>query len=318
MSRNYSNFAKTASLAAPVAAGDASIPVDTQTDYPAPSYVIVVYEGAGTPQAAPKKETMLVTGVTDNGDGTFTLTVNRDIDGYNGGGISFSDAATVEHTVVADEVGPPRSEILSQGVRSFSGTRTHHNWLEWADFSGSAADANGYEIASGKTLTVHQGTASVEDGRLKLSDPGTIVTFPFSTTTGWTARADMAIQNQADGGVVMNRLSGGDHVDLIWGGNASYLIMQEELGGTYTQIFSTSGGPETARGSVLPTMWAIRDPKFSSRFAGTVEAFQPQSAALKQGVPDSSLQTQNEFGFIHSGTQGALYVDSFVIFDSNA
>jgi hypothetical protein len=163
MSRNYSNFAKTGSLAAPVAAGDASILVDTQTDYPAPSYVIVVYEGASTPQAAPNKETMLVTGVTDNGDGTFTLTVDRDIDGYNGGGISFSDAATVEHTVVADEVGPKKTLVQSQVLKS-------NRMILYDDFDRPDRTLDGDSAPTGQTWSANGTSSNIVDGAARGGD----------------------------------------------------------------------------------------------------------------------------------------------------
>jgi hypothetical protein len=156
MSRNYSNFAKTASLAAPVAAADTSIDVDTQTDYPAPSYVIVVYEGAGTPQAAPKKEVMKASGVTDNGDGTFTLDVDRDIDGYNGGGISFSDSATVEHTVVADEVGPKSSFLKAKGLKA-------DRYPLYDDFCRSDRSLGGDSLPTGQTWQEDLGTNVIQD-----------------------------------------------------------------------------------------------------------------------------------------------------------
>ena len=158
--RNYTNFAKTAAPSSSIASGDTSIDVDTQTDYPDSPYIITVFEGGETPPAAPKKEVMRATSVTENGDGTFTLDVERDIDGYNAGGESFTTNATVQHVSIADEVGPTRR--FTQGNLLYS----PQNVYAYDDFSDDATKVDGKSLPSGQTWDAGSGF-SIENGVLK-------------------------------------------------------------------------------------------------------------------------------------------------------
>ena len=172
--RNYTNFAKTAAPSSSIASGDTSIDVDTQTDYPDAPYIITVFEGGETPPAASTKEVMRVTAVS--GSGPYTLTVERDIDGYNGGGQSFTTSATVQHVSIADEVGPRRAVVAGRTESEYR-SRCH------ADFSVPDQSADGFTIASGQSLSVQSGSASIEDNALFLGGASTnrvLIPNPYS------------------------------------------------------------------------------------------------------------------------------------------
>jgi hypothetical protein len=302
MSRNYSNFAKTASLAAPVAAADTSIDVDTQTDYPAPSYVIVVYEGAGTPQAAPNKEVMKASGVTDNGDGTFTLTVDRDIDGYNGGGISFSDAATVEHTVIADEVGPKRNVVQSQIAKDSSR-------LKYAfDFS---------EGQIPPEMTAHKGTWGVEGGALYCDTNGgegilTVTGLSISPPTMIETRVVM--MHRTDKFMVIPHRN--DNSNYIRSGVTSTSIVLEEVSGGSVSTLAQ-------RGNILDNHQRINslrvkgENKFGDlRIRPFTEYLRGASANLSSiysgGITPT---THNEIGlYADSISNGKIYFENFAVY----
>ena len=194
--RNYSNFAKTATIAdgsGGVGSGDTSIDVDTQTDYPDAPYVIVVFEGGDTPPAAPKKEVMRVTAVS--GSGPYTLTVERDIDGYNGAGQSFTTSATVQHVSIADEVGPQRSVVQSQTLKA------SQRLVVYDDFDRETLGS----APTGQSWNVRQGDPVINDGSLTRSqvnpDVDTTVTIPYDISSNQKSVIE-ATGHNSDGSTV--------------------------------------------------------------------------------------------------------------------
>ena len=172
--RNYSNFAQAGAPASSIASGDTSIDVDTQTDYPDAPYVIVVYEGGDTPPAAPKKEVMRVTAVS--GSGPYTLTVERDIDGYNSGGVSFTPSATVQHISIADEVAHPRS--FREAFEPGPGIYTAYDDFNAPD----GTSLNGRTLPTGQTWTVEIGAFEIQNNEVIATNAPAIATLDAS---GW-------------------------------------------------------------------------------------------------------------------------------------
>ena len=134
--RNFSDFAVPTTLSAPVAAGDAEISVSSTVDYPSYPFLIIVFEGADTPEAATTKEVMRVTGAGATG----TWAVERDADGYNGGGQSFTTAASVAHAGTARDFDAAASHLFSIVSGEWIGTpytvrssrQIEANWLRMA------------------------------------------------------------------------------------------------------------------------------------------------------------------------------------------
>ena len=224
--RNYSNFAQAGAPASNIASGDTSIDVDTQTDYPDAPYIITVFEGGKTPPAAPKKEVMRATSVTENGDGTFTLDVVRDIDGYNGGGESFTTSATVQHVSIADEVGPKEAIVSTQTV-------SESDLYLYENFRGpSGGNLGGRTSPTGQTWTSQTGGGEfdVGEGTLEPNAFGGICTVPgagqdvshrvrymihstdnfeFSIVFGWTDVDNYFTAALGGASISINEVSGG-------------------------------------------------------------------------------------------------------------
>ena len=290
--RNYTNFARAAAPSSSIASGDTSIDVDTQTDYPDAPYVIVVYEGGDTPPAASKKEVMRVTAVS--GTGPYTLDVVRDIDGYNGAGESFTTSATVQHVLIADEAGPQRSFV-------HGGIGKTDRVPIYADFDVPDQAAGGFQIASGETLTIQEGTASIEDGALRI-DSGGIVTFPGSGQRG-VLNALIAEANSQDGrtGLI------GDYIDsnnYAWGDRQRHDILEvkENVSGTTSTVSSES----FTAGQFRP----------HGRYRITFDSAVNHLAIIKHGETVSASNMNSTFslgstlGFYANGEHN-IYVDSF-------
>ena len=236
--RNYTNFAKNAAPASSIAGGDTSIDVDTQTDYPDAPYVIVVFEGADTPPAASTKEVMRVTGVS--GSGPYTLTVERDIDGYNAGGVSFTTSATVQHVSVADEVGPTESVTKSQIAQPSSRLTAYDGFIR-----GSLGEA-----PSGQSWTVQSGGASLNRG-LTQSGSGLDATLAEPRTSSDAFSVGLSCMLDNGGGNQISLYIGYQNADN-WvrvrarGGGRVYL--EKSVAGSISTIATTDNGPNRYRG----------------------------------------------------------------------
>jgi len=249
--RNYTNFAKTAAPASSIASGDTSIDVDTQTDYPDAPYVIVVFEGGDTPPAASKKEVMRVAAVS--GSGPYTLTVERDIDGYNGGGESFTTSATVQHVSVADEVGPTRSRV--QGV-----TGVGPQQVVYDDFAGSDGDLlDGRVAPSGQTWSdpdsniwkINSDRAYADSNiprQAKLSYIPTSNTYRVEALYETDSRqAGPIIAYQDDDNYLFVYVRSDYGIKMVSGGSVS-LLASSGLTAPFTGIFRVSGGVDKREG----------------------------------------------------------------------
>ena len=295
--RNYSNIAQAGAPASNIASGDTSIDVDTQTDYPSAPYVIVVFEGGDAPPAASKKEVMRVTSVS--GSGPYTLTVERDIDGYNAGGVSFTTSATVQHVSVADEVGPQRSTVQSQLAKN-------SNRFYGDDFSSGVVTDH---------WTIQKGGASyTTDGRLKV-DADSIITFddyPGELDVSGLIHTLIYHEHDAPKGVVLAYSAN----DTIWYVMQNKLRLkfidrdagsESEIGSTLSASHTRSGGPSVMKIGVSDRFGSL------SRVQATVGEHGASINSTDPNNNSTAIQNSTNFGLINTAGSFPMYVEYFFL-----
>jgi hypothetical protein len=240
-------------------------------------------------------------GAGANGGTNITLT-DRGQEGTTAS--SFSEGDPVRVGVQGrDDVGP-ESAVVGSEIVAASERLTHY-----ADFSGvTRADADGYTIASGQTLTVQRGAWEIKNGLLRPTTTPSIITFPATelVVTFHTKMYGPDPDETADGGPIA------EYID-----NNNYLYINLDSGNIQSKqkvsgSFSTNDTSNLVSTEMFERLTRVGF-MANERFGYRARAFTPGTAASM--APDSSLKQATTKGFV--GVTSKPRIESFRIYAPN-
>jgi len=239
-------------------------------------------------------------GAGANGGTNITLT-DRGQEGTSAASWSEGDPVRVGVSG-RDNVAPERSRILSQNF-----ALGHPRTIAYGDFEGSdVANADGYAVATGQTLTVHTGAASIVNGMLKLEQDPTVVTLPV-TNRDHTYRTRMAPNYPPNNniGIIINRVSNGDYIRFMYNSNGKKANLEEKNSGSFTSLGSDNSREHWAHWEEF-----ISRPNADFWRRVSCQTEFNTNGGVRTDQLSSSLQAQESVGWITDGGAPA-YVDGF-------